>query len=274
MGTEEMLMPKPSVNEIVETVKHSSLPTVFVEGEEDMTVFNRMERTLGALRACFLPCGDKNTLLEVFSRRAEFPTIPSCFVADLDMWFFSGPPVEYADVIFTSGYSIENDLYKDSNIERILSATERRDHGIMLREISRWFACEVEKYQRGEEFRSDPKLSLLIPRPGFVCNPVYLYALGFTEPRTDSVETILKNYYLSLRGKLLYEVIVRFTHAPGRLGGKYPYASLMELSAVDSEGGQLLGRIESHIRSRLGIPDKRINPQPELPVISAQPHGG
>ena len=34
------------------------------------------------------------------------------FVADQDMWFFTGIPEKYRDtIIFTRGYSLENDLY-------------------------------------------------------------------------------------------------------------------------------------------------------------------
>ena len=169
------------------------------------------------------------------------------------MWFFSGIPVHLQDMVFTEGYSIENDLYIDSNIERILDSEERKNHSVMIAEVCRWFAYEVDKYKKGLDYRSDPVLSRLVPVTGYTCCPNYLRDLGFCEPPADLLAEIARNYGLALRGRLLYEIIVRFTHAPKRGSRKYSYAALKELSSVYGAKGRLVTRIIDDIRLKLGI---------------------
>ncbi len=256
-------MVRLSVDEIISTIKHSGLSTVFVEGVDDMFVFNRIEQQLGTLKASFLACGDKSTLLEVFKRRGELSNVPVCFVTDQDMWLFSGTPEGFADLILTSGYSIENDLYSDADIEKILDGDEKRDHAILIAEVCRWFAFEVAKCKKGQEFRTDPNLNRLVPLPGLKCCPIYLSTLGFTEPPEELQKMILREYKLSLRGKLLYEIIVRFTHAPVRAPRKYSYQSLMEMSVAYGVNGPLISKVIAAIRKKLNLPSE---PQLRLPV--------
>ena len=63
---------QPTVDELVKTIQHSSLPTLAVEGEDDMTVFHYLERLLSPIGADVLPCGNRSQLLQVYGRRAEF----------------------------------------------------------------------------------------------------------------------------------------------------------------------------------------------------------
>lgn len=247
-------MAQLSLEEIIAATKRSSLPTVFVEGQDDMRLFNRIEQILGTLRANFMPCGDRGVLLAVFERRNELSNIPICFLADKDMWHFSGIPEKYTNIIFSAGYSIENDLYVDANIERILDKNELDQHKTFIAEICRWFACEVEKYKSGLDCRTDPNLHRLIPLPGLTCCPNYLQEIGFTEPKADTIDSLIRGYKLSLRGKLLYEIIVRFTHRPNRLARKYSYAALIEISIVYGIEGANVMRIIDSIASQLNVP--------------------
>jgi hypothetical protein len=257
-------MARLSLEEIIATTKHANLPTVFVEGPSDMAIFNRIEQEIGTLRANFLSCGDRETLFNVFRRRSEFTNIPTCFLADKDMWFFSDISPEYSEIIFTEGYSIENDLYVDSKIERILDVEERMQHAALIEEVCRWFAFEVNKYTKGIEFRSDPNLSRLIPVPGLKCCPNYLSELGFCDPPAELVQSVAKKYALGLRGKLLFEIIVRFTHAPKRKPRRYSYESLIELSVVYGLHEALITRIVNAIKEKLQIP--LVESQPALRV--------
>ena len=244
-----------SVDEIIAAINHSKLPTVFVEGPEDMFVFNRIEESLGSMRANFFACGDRKILLEVYGRRGEITNTSFCFLADKDMWFFSKVPHEYAEVIFTHGYSIENDLYNDSDIENVLNAEERKTHALLIHGVSEWFAFEVDKYLQNGEYRSDPILSRLVPIPGFDCCPKYLNEIGFYKPPKELEGFISQNYKMAFRGKLLFEIIVRFTHAPQRKKRKYSYDALIELSVVYGLKGKLVSQLIKLIKEKLKIPD-------------------
>ena len=115
-------MPTPylTVEELVATLRNSDLPTVIVEGQDDMRIYRWVEERLGSRTANVLPTGGRPNLLSVYERRREFLDLPVAFVADQDMWLFSGIPTEYGGVIWTEGYSIENDLYADADLEKLL----------------------------------------------------------------------------------------------------------------------------------------------------------
>ena len=78
--------------------------------------------------------------------------MPVAFVADRDMWLFSGIPSNYDGVIWTDGYSIENDLYAGTELENLLDAEEALEHQQLLDAIVEWFAFEVEEYLEGRPF--------------------------------------------------------------------------------------------------------------------------
>ena len=105
-----MPAPQPTVDELVAMLGHAELPTVIVEGKDDMRIYRWVEGRVGSQNANVLPAGGRENLLSVYQRRNEFTHLPVAFVADRDLWLFSGIPEIYHDIIWTLGYSIENDL--------------------------------------------------------------------------------------------------------------------------------------------------------------------
>jgi hypothetical protein len=63
-----------SIDELVATLKRSNLPTILVEGDDDVMVYRQFEKQFGARKVSILPCGGRNTLLKVFERKHEFPS--------------------------------------------------------------------------------------------------------------------------------------------------------------------------------------------------------
>ena len=94
----------------------------------------------------YSPWVAEETLLAVYKRRNEFAHLPVAFVADRDLWLFSGIPPGYPDIIWTEGYSIENDLYAGATLEDLLNADEAKEHRQVLDSIIKWFAFEVEEH--------------------------------------------------------------------------------------------------------------------------------
>ena len=260
----------PSVDELVRTLSRSLLPTVLVEGESDILVYRTFEKQLGSHHANFLPVGGRENLLAIYNRRQEFSQIPTCFVADQDMWLFEGQPHQFKDVVLTSGYSIENDVYHDSGIEGVvLHADEKENHRIILNELARWFAFQVEEFQQNRAYLADPHLSQLIPIPGFTCSPAELLKQGFREPAKELFQDIRDHYKLKLRGKLLYEVLVRFSHAKKRRP-RYGYDQLREISVGYSVTGKLINILLDSISGRLGI----VRPPVQLDMAAVQNQTG
>ena len=127
-----MPVPSPTVEELVAALRRSALPTVLVEGQEDIRIYRWLEARLGNRAANVLPTGGRENLLSIYAKRHEFADLPVAFVADKDMWLFSGVPSDYEEVIWTEGYSIENDLYTDAErenlLENLLDTEEAQEH--------------------------------------------------------------------------------------------------------------------------------------------------
>ena len=84
----------PTVDELVETLRRSSLPTLLVEGRDDMVVYRWLESTDCEEPVDVLQCGGRSRLLKVYERRNEFARLRCVFLADSDMWLFDKVPNE------------------------------------------------------------------------------------------------------------------------------------------------------------------------------------
>jgi hypothetical protein len=208
-----MNQPNPlDVDTIVSTLKHSSLPTVLVEGDTEIVLFGNIERMIGNFNVDFIPCGGRNTLLEVYNSRNEFAHLKVNFIADQDMWLFTGIPNEYADIWFTSGYCIENDLYKDgkNQIARLLFPDELEIKKSLITNIAKWFAHQVTLWQTNPSAVKVKEVNLLseryMEREGVDFKSNFLEECGFQEPDENLYQAILADYELKLRGKFIFQL--------------------------------------------------------------------
>ncbi len=136
-------------DEIIAYLNNTDLPTVLVEGKGDQFVYRELQDEIGLLEIDFLPCGGRTALLKIFERKEEFANKKVIFIADKDLWVFTGIPDEYEEVFFTLGYSIENDLYKDGkeDLEMLLKKKETDKKDKMIKSVCDWFAFEVELWK-------------------------------------------------------------------------------------------------------------------------------
>ena len=207
-----------TVDEIVATLKRSSLPTILVEGKDDMIVYRQMERFFGTTKVNFMPCGGRGTLLKVFERRGEFSNIITFFIADKDMWVFETTPIEYNEVLFTTGYSLENDLYMDGKylLDGLLDTNELVTKSDILKNIVEWYAFETEAYFNGNapEFA---KISFLneniMAKNSAKFTTDFLKKCNFKKPNERLYHDILENYDIKLRGKFIFQIYIKiFLH--------------------------------------------------------------
>jgi hypothetical protein len=199
-----------TVDEIVETLKRSTLTTVLVEGKDDVMIYRWLEEEIGIHKASFMPCGGRKNLLQIYDRRSEFPSSKVIYVADKDSFIYTNIPTCYNNIIWTHGYSIENDLYYGKEIEKLLSINERAIFEKSLNSFIRYYAHEVEKIFRGEDnynLRHHPQHIICT-----VTNEVttaFLTEINFVEPQPETVNLILSNYDVMLRGKSLVALLTR-----------------------------------------------------------------
>ena len=236
-----------TIEEVIATLKRSSLPTIVVEGSDDMVVYRTFEEKLVSLGVSVLPVGGREKVLEVYRKRSELPSSSRpIFIADRDTWAISGIPEEYIDraIVFTHGYSIENDIYVDGALRGLLRGPECTKYAAELIEFIEWYALAVNRHL------NNPTHGISL-HPDHVLDPVErvkLLALNPGECYPNELrEKISSDYQHLVRGKSLLALLIRNTNYRGR-EPKHRDNALLEAVAV--RPGPLLNalyrRIELH----------------------------
>ena len=252
--------PNPTVDELVSALRRSHLPTVVVEGVDDMYIYRWVESRLSNQTADVLSAGGRETLLAVYLRRDEFPNLPVAFVADRDMWLFSEIPANYPDVIWTQGYSIENDLYFGAKLEDLLDADEAIQHEQILHSVIEWFAFEVEEHLEGRVAEVARHCNEIVPLGKTERDQDFCARRGFRAPNHELIQQIINAYQLQLRGKLLFQLLSRFLSASNRRV-KHSILGLHEIASKKTNPHPLMNRLISEIEERLR---DRIPPNSQL----------
>lgn len=236
----------PTVNELVAALCRSELPTVIVEGEDDMRIYRWVEAHVSNQKAYVQPVGGRKTLLSVYNRRNEFAHLPVAFVADKDLWLFSGIPPDYSDIIWTEGYSIENDLYAGADLENLLESDEAVEHQQVLASIIEWFTFEVEEHLAGKEAQVDTHCNRVVPPGKSEIDQGFRQSRGFRPPNEILHQQIKDAYPFQLRGKTLFQVLVRFLSASGR-DVKHSTFGLYEIAFKMTPTHELMDRMMGEI---------------------------
>lgn len=202
-------------DEIVEYLKRSSLTTVLVEGKDDMIIYRWIEEEIGIHNANFMSCGGRDRLLKVFARRNEFSHIKTIFVADKDAYVYDSVPDNLNEIIWTSGYSIENDLYQGQRIEQLLDINEKVKFRKAVDNFITYYAFEVEQFQKKLifNFANHPNQILCDAQE---LKQDFLSEINFQNPNATTIKYLQEEYDLLLRGKSLFALLIRFLSSKKR----------------------------------------------------------
>jgi hypothetical protein len=228
-----------SVDEIIALLKKTSLPTVVIEGDDDVIVYRRLEDVFPELQISILPAGGRGKVLQVFDRLNEIGRNRAiCFIADKDTWLFSGIPPEYQDprVIFTDGYSVENDVFRDGALTSLLVGGEREAFAADVKNFTRWFSLEIGRILTG-------RAATLDIYPGVVLDGKFedMTTLEEDERYPEHLyNQIFNDYGKFVRGKSLLMVLARQL-AREKRQPRLHHESLLEICSA--KRGQLLSLI-------------------------------
>ncbi len=236
--------------EIIAYLGKTSLPTLLVEGEGDAAIYRWLEDRLGSFSGSVLFCSGRNSLISIYRKRATFPHGKLVWLADLDMWRFSAPPPDLGGIVFTAGYSIENDLYAGSRIEDLLGADERVRHQQLLTIVCRWFSFEVQEFLAGREAQVAHHIGKVVDLTNMEIRPLFARERGYSEPDSSFVQSILDEYALSLRGKTLVQALVALLSDKQR-ASKFSHANIIEMCLKLHPDNRYMERILSEARQRL-----------------------
>ena len=218
----------------------TDLPTIIVEGENDIPIYRRIERYIGVPNADVIQVDGRNNLLSLYEKRKKFAHLPVAFVADRDLWLFSGLPPGYPDIIWTEGCSIENDLYAGADLENLLNVDEVDEHRQVLDSIIEWFAFEVGEHLAGEEAQVATGCNTVVPLGQTEMDQGFRQSRGFRPPDQKLHQQIKEAYQLQLRGRLLFEVLIRFLNA--HPGSQYSVVRLHETAFDRKPPAELMDR--------------------------------
>jgi hypothetical protein len=239
-----------TTDELVATLQRSTLPTILVEGTDDIVIFRWIERLISVTNADILPCGGRTNLFAVYERRAEFAHQKTVFLADKDMWVFSAIPDRYVDIIFTHGYSIENDMYIGSVLESLLEPSEEIEFRRELDLIAEWFAFEVEQHIAGHPAHVDYHPNVIIPPGTGGLSETFLADRKYQPASRRTVDAVRVEYQRTIRGKILFNLLLRFLSA-GTRQSKYSKRNLYELCFKLAHDRILIDRLVTQIDAAL-----------------------
>ncbi len=160
-----------SLEEWVALLERSMLPTIIIEGSDDVLVYREFEKKLNV---DVLPVGGRNTILEIFKEKILIQNwqIKYYFIADLDTWVYQGLPDEYNSptLIFTNGYSIENDILRDYGCEDILINTPNiyQKYKEDVSKFIQWYALALQSMI--QNINQDNKYRKLSTHPQNILN--------------------------------------------------------------------------------------------------------
>jgi hypothetical protein len=238
-------------DEIIATINRSSCINILVEGPGDLMIYNHLEDKFSDLKYSVLPCGGRNTLLKVFDKRSEYSEKEVVFIADQDIWAFQGIPEVYNDCIFTSGYSIENDLFDFGKtlIIKLLREGERIQFFTLLENLLPWYCSEIHKCLSGGAAEISKHLNEIIPIGAAIIPEDYLEKYPLSTYDDELPADVKRRNYLKLRGKFIFQALSRFLSARGRRS-KYSNANIMEICLIAENSH--FDRIYEEVLSRTG----------------------
>jgi hypothetical protein len=221
-----------TLEELLGLLKKTNLPTVIVEGKDDMVVYRRFESRLSSHGVDFLPVGGRTKVLELFKRRSEIPPhVKIIFIADKDVWVNTGIPVDHLNdyLLFTHGYSIENDIYIDGRLSDLLIGRECKKHLDELNQFIDWYALALNRYfqNKSETISLHPDQVL---KAGELKNLMLLHT---NEVYPTQLRTLIYSEHKRLlRGKSLLALLIRNTNYPGSIRN-HSTSSILEMVAMN-----------------------------------------
>ncbi len=140
------------IDGFVAQIEDSDLLTIIIEGKDDLAVYNEFEDIYGLSEplVSVLPVGGRNTALGIFRKLKNTEHLnKTIFIVDKDQWVIKGIEEEYIHdrIICTHGYSFENDIFIDGNLENDLKSKNPLVFDNELPILLKWYALEVDRIQ-------------------------------------------------------------------------------------------------------------------------------
>lgn len=193
-------------DELISAINHSSEPYIIVEGPYDVMIYRWILEDIGC-EALLEPREGCDNVKKIFRRKDEITNPKVIFICDKDTIVYTEKiPEGFEDMIYTKGYSIENDLYKGKAIETQLF--KKQDEIIfskVLDSFLRAYACELEKFRESLKFDFKINPECILDKNDYSLKTDSLS--GFKEPAKKTIDYLKNDYDLLVRGHSLFKLV-------------------------------------------------------------------
>ena len=281
-------------DELFATMKNSGKFNIIVEGPTDSNIYDRLITSLGIQNIDYYIAGCREDLFKIYRRiKREDPTKRQflqnrvAFIADQDSWVFldkkQKPPEGYEDIcmediIWTEGYSIENDLYMAGSLRTFVGDEYSDEYNQTLDSICTWYAFEVNRRAEGENLHVGMRLPKIVPenstelakdlreeieKEGFNC-------LG------SRYKEIRDDYKKLIRGKTLFQLLLRFlkkSQFPANYSDQWHNALALMAITIGSNlsPSPLIEDLEKKVKCKLsklqGLSNPKVHKLFEVPTL-------
>lgn len=241
-------------DELVAALRNSTLPTLLVEGRSDMEIFNAIEELCFDGGIDILPVNGRRVLINLYERRLEYSGTPVAFLADSDMYIFSGHPDKLSDVVFTSGYSIENDLLQGGKALRMINSKHGAEWKQILEILCHWFSSVVHRHMAGEVVEYSQHPSQIVDFASGKLMPTAQAVLVKSESLSAAAKVVFDFPLKCIRGHTLLNALGHFL-AQKKQRPQCSKDMLIRLDLVSWESNPSLSRLITEIRA--AIPNKQ-----------------
>lgn len=251
---------KLTVDEIITVINRTSLPTILVEGQDDVAALYRwIEDKILDVNANVMECYGRNNLIKIYERKSEIKKNKKVvFLADRDMWLYTRVPPEYKSIIFTQGYSIENDLIEGS-LNLIMKLFNEEDSPKLDRiynEIIPWYSNEIINYMNNKEYKLNYSIQHLLDMKSLKLKDEFRLENSHEEYK-QILSRITENTELYLRGKTLLEIFSYILTSPSRTA-RYGQSNIMDLMmrfdiCENPNLMKMINNIENSFAERLAV---------------------
>lgn len=240
---------KEDINTFVEMIKSSDddILNIIIEGKDDKLVYNDFEDIYGLTLplVTILPVGGRATVLGIFKELKDTPYLKrTIFIVDQDQWLFTSKDsiYDHEHIICTHGYSFENDIFIDGNLELDMIKKNSRVLNLKLPIILKWYALEVARIKNGNNTK---KLSLDINEL-FNCVDKYTNPDEGEEFPSEVFEMLQTGYPQLLRGKTLLKFFLSIMN-DREICNSNTYSAIATIESVCKHKGTHLNRIFSDV---------------------------
>ena len=240
-----------SPEEFAAAAGHSGKFNIVVEGETDVEVYEQLIALIGIENIGCYYAGNREELFKIYRKVKDTNADllkKVAFIADQDSWVFlcEKPPPGYEDIkiediIWTEGYSIENDLYIKGNLRNLVKKDHLDNYEKTLHSICTWYAFEVSKWNH-EGSLPVKSLRNMVPYGEVdlaeeLIEKIKSSVLCKTTLKKKT-EDIKQKYTTLIQGKTLFALLSDFLGQSGypiKIGGDQSFDFLARIAIIFSQ---------------------------------------